>query len=193
MTFSSQYLQVKEETATTRYFVLPPQPDMESVIYRAWQDEIFKQNLLNNAKDTLTRLGIATPEGVEIKAVEETDVKRYILLSSPGAVELIPQEEEANPFTPLKAKAAQDSAFKQELLNHPKATIEQEIGLSIPSWVDVEVLEATPRSSFLIIPNMPDEEELSEDELAAIAGGWRIRVRWRDVVRVGLRVLPYII
>jgi hypothetical protein len=121
------------ETEATRYFVLPAQPDMEYVIYRAWQDELFKQQLLENTKATLANLGISTPEDVEFKAVEETDFNRYILLSSAGAVALIPQDEETDPFASLKAKAVQDSAFKEALIDRPKTTIEQEMGLSLPS------------------------------------------------------------
>ena len=48
--------------------------------------------------------------------------------------------------------------------------------MTLPSWVEVEVLEETPNVSYLIIPHLPSEEEVESEEMMAVAGGWR---RWR--------------
>lgn len=174
---------VVEETADTRYLVLPPQPDMQYVIERAWQDPIFKQNLLAEPKYTLAQIGIVS-ENQDIKVKEETDFQRYILLEE----EITTQEEETDPLIALKVKASQDNIFKQKLIQSPKQTIEEELGFTLPSWVDVEVLEETPNISYFIIPKLPSEEEVESEEMMAVAGGWRTRrCRIRARGRIGIR------
>ena len=163
---------VVEETVDTRYLVIPPQPDLQYVIERAWQDSIFKQNLLSEPQSTLAQIGIIADENQEIKVKEETDFQRYILLEE----QITEGKEETDPLSALKAKARLDNTFKQKLIQSPKQTIEEELGLTLPSWVEVEVLEETPNVSYLIIPHLPSEEEVESEEMMAVAGGWR---RWR--------------
>ena len=163
---------VVEETADTRYLVIPPQPDLQYVIERAWQDSIFKQNLLSEPQSTLAQIGIIADENQEIKVKEETDFQRYILLEE----EITEGKEETDPLSALKVKASLDNTFKQKLIQSPKQTIEEELGLTLPSWVELEVLEETPNVSYLIIPHLPSEEEVESEEMMAVAGGWR---RWR--------------
>ena len=43
--------------------------------------------------------------------------------------------------------------------------------MTLPSWVEVEVLEKTPNVSYLIIPHLPSEEEVESEEMMAVAGG----------------------
>ena len=166
---------VVEETADTRYLVIPPQPDMQYVIERAWQDPIFKQNLLSEPKSTLAHIGIIADENQEIQVKEETDYQRYILLEE----KMSECKEETHPLCALKVKASQDATLKEQLIQNPKQIIEQELGFSLPSWVEVEVLEETPNTSYLIIPHLPSEEEVEAEEMMAVTGGWRRRWRWR--------------
>ncbi|GGA44097.1 NHLP leader peptide family RiPP precursor [Okeania sp. KiyG1] len=166
---------VVEETADTRYLVIPPQPDMQYVIERSWQDPIFKQNLLSEPKSTLAQIGIVADENQEIQVKEETDFQRYILLED----EMNTQEgEESDPLSALKVKASQDNTFKQKLIQSPKQTIEEELGFTLPSWVEVEVLEETSNTSYFIIPHLPSEEEVESEEMMSVTGGWRRRRRW---------------
>ena len=179
---------VVEETVDTRYLVIPPQPDMQYVIERAWQDPIFKQNLLSEPKSTLAQIGIIADENQEIKVKEETDFQRYILLEE----QITEGKEETEPLSALKVKASLDNTFKQKLIQSPRQTIEEELGLTLPSWVEVEVLEETPNISYFIIPHLPSEEEVESEEIMAVTGGWRRRRRrrWfraRGSWRVGLR------
>ena len=169
---------VVEETADTRYLVIPPQPDLQYVIERAWQDSIFKQNLLSEPQSTLAQIGIIADENQEIKVKEETDFQRYILLEE----EITEGKEETDPLSALKVKASLDNTFKQKLIQSPKQTIEEELGLTLPSWVELEVLEETPNVSYLIIPHLPSEEEVESEDMMAVAGGWRRRRRrrWRS-------------
>ena len=56
------------------------------VVARAWADEDFKQRLLTNPAATLQAEGIAVPQGVELRAVENTDKVMYFMLPpKPGA------------------------------------------------------------------------------------------------------------
>ncbi len=74
------------------------------------------------------------------------------------------------------AKAWQDEEFKQELLNQPRATIIREWGLrNIPDNVDIKVIEENPNTLYMVLPMKPviaNGEELSEEQLEAVAGGW---------------------
>ncbi|MEH1770602.1 MAG: NHLP leader peptide family RiPP precursor [Nostoc sp.] len=71
------------------------------------------------------------------------------------------------------AKAWKDEAYKQELLTNPKAVIAREFGVEFPADVKVQVLEENPTSLHFVLPMSPVAiaQELSEEELEAIAGG----------------------
>ncbi len=74
------------------------------------------------------------------------------------------------------AKAWQDEAFKQELINNPKATISREMGLvEVSQNLEFRVVEENADTFYLVLPMKPNiavaGHELSEDQLEAVAGG----------------------
>jgi hypothetical protein len=75
----------------------------------------------------------------------------------------------------LIARASQDAALKQELLNSPKTVIQRELGISLPEGSEVKVVEETDNNAYIVLPLIPvdflDNEELSEEQLEAVAGG----------------------
>ena len=80
------------------------------------------------------------------------------------------RELEAN----LIAKIWQDEAFKQQLMSNPKSAI-TEVGISLPENIEIEVIEETSNKFYLVIPQPPThQEELSDEELQAIAGGVKL-------------------
>jgi hypothetical protein len=74
----------------------------------------------------------------------------------------------------LLEKATADGAFRQRLLAHPKATIEQELGLRLGPDLSIEVVEETPSRICLVLPartQAGDGVELSDNDLQNVAGG----------------------
>jgi hypothetical protein len=65
----------------------------------------------------------------------------------------------------------QDPAFKAKLIADPKAAL-AERGLKIPEGLTIEVHENTPTVFHLVLPSTTASSALSDDELAAAAGGW---------------------
>ena len=65
-------------------------------------------------------------------------------------------------------KAAGDADFRARLLGDPKGAIEQELGVTIPASLSVEVHEESGTAAHLVLP--PDSR-LSESDLQAVAGG----------------------
>ena len=58
------------------------------VVARAWADDEFKQRLLANPAAVLQAEGIAVPQGVELRAVENTDKVLYLALPPKPSAEL---------------------------------------------------------------------------------------------------------
>ncbi len=86
--------------------------------------------------------------------------------------EQTPQTLEARIIT----RALQDESFKQQLLSGSvgaKAAIEQEIGQKLPEGLQIKVIEETANASYIVLPKMPSgDQELSEEELETVAGGF---------------------
>jgi len=63
------------------------------IISKAWEDEAFKQRLLDNATEVLKEEGVTVPEGMEIKAIENDEKTYHIVIPlKPGTKELSVQE-----------------------------------------------------------------------------------------------------
>jgi hypothetical protein len=75
----------------------------------------------------------------------------------------------------LIERSLQDESFRQQLLEDPKATVEQELGMRLPVDVQVRAVEETADTIYLVLPSAsPSGEggELSDLELEAVAGGY---------------------
>ena len=72
----------------------------------------------------------------------------------------------------IVGKATGDANFRARLLGDPKGTIEQELGVTIPASMSVEVHEESGAAAHLILP---PASKLSESDLQAVAGGARPR------------------
>jgi hypothetical protein len=74
----------------------------------------------------------------------------------------------------LIEKAMKDEQFRRQLVNHPRETIEKEMGIRIPENLSIKILEEDINTLYLILPSVPDQEsgsDLTEADLQSIAGG----------------------
>ena len=69
----------------------------------------------------------------------------------------------------LVDKATEDRKFRARLLSDPKGAIRQELGVSIPASMSIEVHEEGGMTAHLVLP---PNSRLNEGDLQAVAGGW---------------------
>ena len=76
----------------------------------------------------------------------------------------------------LVQRSLEDDAFRQRLLEDPKAAVEQVLGTRLPEDVRVVAVEETAETIYLVLPFVSTEAqkagELSDQDLEAVAGGW---------------------
>ncbi|QTA85223.1 NHLP leader peptide family RiPP precursor [Desulfonema magnum] len=184
---------------------LSNQEIMEKVITRAWTDDAFKAAVLENPKSVLEReFGYSVPESVQLRAVEETALTRYLVLPEAGGEpdESLPPlyEREMSRRDMLRTtcaaagktlaiaagisawfslsdlitrRALADEGFRKELTLGPKKTLKKEMGLDVPDAVEVKTLEDTAARQHLVLPyrSVVDEGELSDMDLEIVKGG----------------------
>jgi hypothetical protein len=74
----------------------------------------------------------------------------------------------------LIQRSLEDEDFRQRLLDDPRGTIEQELETRLPEGVEVRVVEESAQTIYLVLPStspLGQGEELSDQELEAVAGG----------------------
>lgn len=80
------------------------------------------------------------------------------------------QEDQAKKMREIIARAWADEGFKRRLLEDPAGTMKGE-GMEIPDGVEIRAVENTDRLFHLVLPPIPAASELTDDDLARIAGG----------------------
>ena len=69
----------------------------------------------------------------------------------------------------IVVKAITDADFPARLLSDPKGTVGQELSVTIPESISIDVHEESATSAHLVLP---PNSKLSEEDLKAVAGGW---------------------
>jgi Nitrile hydratase, alpha chain len=70
----------------------------------------------------------------------------------------------------LVADTWDDEQLKQRLINDP-VTVLRERGIHVPKSIEIKVVEDTDDVEHLVLPSEPLEDEMSYEQLAAVAGG----------------------
>ncbi len=68
----------------------------------------------------------------------------------------------------IVGKSAVDADFRRQLIADPKATISEELGISIPDSMTIKVHESDMQTVHLALPPDPN---ITEEQLEAISAG----------------------
>ena len=81
--------------------------------------------------------------------------------------------------TKIVGKALANEGFRARLLDDPKGAIGQELGITLPASLSIEVHEEDGRTGHLVLP---PASRLSEGDLQAVSGGRWVAQPGRDGV-----------
>lgn len=146
------------------------------IVAKAMQDETLKKSLLADPDKVLAEGGVTTT-GIHYKVVEDTaTLKNIILPSQPlsDAMKLESLPEGASPAQITRyiiTRAHKDEAYKKQVLTDIN-TVLQDLGVSLPSGISLNIVANTDKLLNIVIPYVPPATgELSDEQLAAVAGG----------------------
>ena len=80
----------------------------------------------------------------------------------------------------LTEKAAEDLAFREQLVSDPKGAIQQVFGIQVPDDIVIRVHEDDMHTLNLVLPPSPN---LDEEQLEKVAGGLYSSIWWCRPVR----------
>lgn len=79
-------------------------------------------------------------------------------------------EEQMRQYSQIVAKCWADSGFKAKLLADPKATLAGE-GIAVPEGMELRVVENLPNLTYIVLPEIPQDSELTDEALGGVVGG----------------------
>lgn len=131
------------------------------VVARAWSDPSYKRRLLTDADAAIAELGYGGLQGEHMVAVENTPTVRNLVVCTlcscyPWPVLGLP---------PVWYKSA---PYRSRAVIDPRGVL-RELGLNVPSDVEVRVWDSTAEIRYLVLPERPrGSEALGEEALGAL-------------------------
>jgi hypothetical protein len=128
------------------------------VIAKALHEPEFRDRLIANPKKVLHAIAMPIPEEQSVTVLESREGQVFFVLpmmTDQDVQQLSASLSDVHPQRSVRAKilirAAQDSDYKLQLFNDPKATLKAE-GMMIPDSAEVMVLENTDQQFYIILP-----------------------------------------
>ena len=164
----------------------------QQLVVKAMKDEAFRAALLQDATAAAgTALQLTFPTTYRLQALPVDPQHIYLVLPPypadwPAGLSVEALLERLQQPTPgleapqqrfmdgqllLIAKAWHDAAYKQALLQNPKAVVEREFGEGLPMEVALQVVAEDAQTQYLVLPPSLDNLELSDEQLEQVAGG----------------------
>ena len=68
--------------------------------------------------------------------------------------------------------ATQNKEYRDKLMADPKSVLAKQMNQELPDWLNVQVVQETADTIYLVLPHVPQEgDELSDADLEMVAGG----------------------
>ncbi len=149
---------------------------IQKIQMRALQDPEFRKELLDQPKETLKKEYGLSPSS-EIKVLENSENQLYLVIPqlTPNEMAELEKSNSGNPqldcFNKMLVRSIKEPNFKAQLMQDPKATLEKECQIKLPKDAKTEVVQSDNKTLYLLLPSTALKNELSDEELHAIAGG----------------------
>lgn len=176
------------------------QKEINKLLQEAMHDENLKKQLLTNPRQVLEeRLNTRFPVGADFKVLENTVTTSYFVLpylkqdqmdAFETRTQNLPKPEQC--IFSIMAKSLKDQTFKQRLMDQPKEVLEECCGMSFPANIQFKVVEDTETTTHLVLP-FASSDELTDQELAAVSGGFIFILAGAMVVAAALPIIDEIV
>ena len=131
------------------------------VVARAWTDPAFKRALLDDATKAVGTLGLASPVGDHLVAVENTPKLHNMVVCT--LCSCYPTDLLGLP--PVWYKSA---PYRSRSVRDPRGVL-ADFGVTLPAETEIRVWDSTAETRFLVLPMRPaGTEGFNEERLAAL-------------------------
>jgi nitrile hydratase len=131
------------------------------VVARAWTDPAYRARLLADATAAIAELGFGGPQGEHMVAVENTPAVHNVVVCT--LCSCYPW-----PVLGLPPSWYKSPAYRSRIVREPRALL-AEMGLPLPSDVEVRVWDSSAEVRYLVLPARPaGTEGWTEEQLVGL-------------------------
>jgi len=131
------------------------------IVARAWTDPDFRRALVEDATAAVNALGMVSPVGSHLIAVENTPQRHNMVVCT--LCSCYPWEVLGLP--PVWYKSA---PYRSRAVIDPRGVL-KDFGVSVPDGTEIRVWDSTAETRFMVVPMRPaGTEGWSEERLAAL-------------------------